>query len=182
MKKKAILSIFLLVAIMLAGSAFSQGTAGNEKDMIQAVAGSMKAFLQEIPQDVLPNYGIRNPQEIDKASAGDPVRAYMPENGQLKFTGTWRVPLVISKEYRALFTVVYDPARGYVIVDFGATVLAAEMYRKKLSSGISGILRVYERSRDFFMSENTKGEVMYTPVPNPENKVYSFDEVIHLVK
>jgi hypothetical protein len=161
---------------------YSQDRSGNEKEMIKIIEGSVKSFLNEIPEDVLPNYGIRNPLEIINASLGEPVGVYMPVNGKQVFTDSWRVPLVIDKEYRALFTVVFDKAEGYKIVDFGATVLAGELFKISKATPISGMLRVYEIRRDFFMSIATEGNVKYMPVPNPDQKVYSFDEVIQLIK
>jgi len=178
-------STFILLAIamfMKINFAFSQDLKNQKLIITNVIESSMMLFLDEIPDELLVNYGIKDKAEIKKATIGNPIAVYTIEKDSLLFTRTWRIPLIIDSEYRALFTIFKNIDNEYKIVDFGAILLAKEFFNFSKENDFVAILRVYELRKDYFISKNIKGEYKLHPIPNPENTQYSLDDLIRIIK
>lgn len=176
-------STFILLALLMVTKlAFSQDLKIPEPNFPSEFNTSIRLFLEEIPSEILSNYGINNQAEINKATIGKPIAVYTIKNGSLSFTNTWRVPLVIDNEYRALFTIHKNSDDEYKIVDFGAVLLAEEFFKFKKENDFSAMLRVYELRTDYFMCEDSVGEWKFQPISNQEKSQYSLNELINIIK
>jgi len=187
MKAKLIFFISFMVILSSAMDVSARNQDITDQDsinkiIIQVTESSMHHLLDSIPDQLLRNYGINNRNELANATIGKPVGVYNIVNEQLVFTSTWRVPLVIQSEYRALFTVVRDDTGNYKVVDFGATGLAQEIFNQSLSYNIKGLLRVYELRKDFFICDDNKGEYEFQPVPIIEGKKYQLKDVLNFIR
>lgn len=183
--KKISLLILILTAFLPADMLFSQETKSVLPDsvnlrIISCVESSKSSFLDNIPEGMLSNYGLNNKDEITKSSIGNPLKVYTILNDQLSFSNTWRVPLVVDKNYRALFSVIIDEKGEYKIVDFGATLLASIIFNESRLNDLQGLLRVYEIKKDFFIYEKQNGEYEYEPIPEVNKAKYSLDEILKL--
>lgn len=184
MSLKAI-SIFFSLAIILSmetNFAYPQNPESLILTINSDIETSMTLFLEDIPEEQLINYGIKDKSELYLATMGEPVAIYTIEADSIVFTNTWRVPLVIDNEYRALFTIFKTPYEEYKIADFGATLLADVIYQYRKENDLTSMLRVYKLSKDYFISENSQGEFRFQPVPNQEKKQYSLNDIIELTK
>lgn len=186
MNLKKISTSFPLVLIMLilmeTNFAYSQNLKLQNQKINEVIDSSMELFLYDIPENLLINYGIKNKAEIKKATIGNPIAVYTIENDSLIFTNTWRIPLIIDNEYKALFTVFKNNDDEYKIVDFGAVLLAQEFLKFSKENDFSAMLRVYKLRKDFFICENNKGEFKYKSIPSQDNKEYTFNDLIEMLK
>jgi hypothetical protein len=99
---------------------------------------------------MLPKYGINERASLSKASFGQPIVRCKIIDGNLTFTDTYRVPLIIDDKYVALLTVEKRNDNTYDVVSFGGNILAEQLYESRKNKSILGILRVYELKKDFF--------------------------------
>ena len=182
MNMKIMSTFFSLVMLMNINNALSQDLNMINQNVINVVENSMKPFLDSIPNEILINYGIKDKGEINKATIGNPIAVYTIAKDSLIFTDTWRVPLIIDNEYKSLFTVFKNVDEEYKIVDFGAILLAQEIFKKSKDNDFKGLLRVYEIRKDFFICDNNEGVFEFQPIPNPEKKKYTLTVILNLTK
>lgn len=182
MNQRRIWVFFLSVIVFGTNLAFSQNMEIRKDFPIEVIDGYIMPFLEDIPDDILPDYGIKNRDEIRKSTIGRPIAVYTLEQGALSFTDTWRIPLIVDDEYRALFTVFKSCNNEYKIVEFGAVLLAEEFFEFEKEHDFSAMLRVYELRKDFFISSKRAGEYLFYPVPSSKEKGYRMDEIIEMIK
>lgn len=173
----------IAAAVLLSiGFAYSQDIKIPKPEISDDINRSIMLFWDNIPSSVLTNYGINNKCKINSATLGKPVAVYTIEADSLKFTNTWRIPLIIYNEHKALFTLFKNSNDEYKIVDFGAVSLAKELFNFGKENDFSAILRVYQLRKDFLMFTNSKGELKFQPIPIIEKKEFSLKEIIALIK
>ncbi len=172
--------IFSLFAV--ASTSFCQSfNQWNETDL-NKMEKAAHSFISAIPEDVISNYGIDSDQSIEASMLGLPVQVFTISEGSLVTTDSWRVPLLIGNEYKALFTIIEETDGGFMIVDFGATTLAQELYSAIEFQEVKGILRVYELRRDFFIILNPEGETEFLPIPKTTSGNYSFNDILNMIR
>jgi hypothetical protein len=171
---KFVLSIFVILCV---NNVFSQ-----RLNMNTSIENSTFSFLENIPEKMLVYHGINNRDEINRAVIGSPIAMYIILNDSLTFTNTWRVPFIIDNEYKALLTVFENEEKGYEIVDFGASLLAKEifMYIQKNGNELKGLLRIYNINQDFYIRVKNTEEYEFQPVINPESATYTLEEILIL--
>ncbi len=178
-----ILSIFFLLAFLMGTSiAYSQELKINKPDLPDATIISMMRLLDSIPDELLTNYGIKNKDEIKKSAIGNPIAVYTIEKDSLSFTDTWRVPLIIDNEYRALFTVIINSDNKYQVVDYGAVLLAESLYNFSKDNVLLAMLRVYELRKDYFICGNKNAGYIFHSISNLDKRQYSLNELIKMTK
>ena len=182
MKMKIFFAIFLLTMLVNLNNALSQNLSQTNEEVINVVKNTMKPFLDSIPDEILINYGIKDKSEINKATVGNPIAVYTLRNDSVVFTNTWRVPLIIDKEFKSLFTVIKNNDGEFKVVGFGATVLAKEIFSKSNEIELIGLLRVYELQKDFFICDGTNDGQEFQPIPDPEKRKYTLNDILNLVK
>lgn len=138
------------------------------------------SFIDMIPEENLPDYGFYNKGEFDKITFEKPYNIYTLEDTNVVFTTSWRVPISINGEYRALLTIIKENS-NYLAVDFGAKTLSKEL-NKYISKQTIGLLRVYELQADFFIEEISKNAYKYIPIPYVKDTFYDLKDIIHLTK
>lgn len=181
MKNSTLKSIFSLLLILSINTLSAQIQSINNDEPKKMVEVTMKQFLKAIPADMLSIYNISDTSEINKAVIGDPIPVYYLEHDSLKFSNTWRIPLIINDEYRSLFTILFSN-ESYSIVDFGANVLAEEIQKYRKDTPILGILRVFTIHKDYFISKNDKNELYFAPIPVFNNQKIPLSEIIKMIK
>lgn len=181
---KAILKLFLCAILLNGYHVFAQEVPVEleNQNITSAVEASMGIFLDGIPDAALKNYGIKERKEVAKSTIGAPLAVYTMANDTLLFTNTWRVPLVIDDEYRALFTVYKNSDEAFQVVDFGAVKLAQEIDTKRKSDELYGMLRIYELRKDFFIKENKEAGFEFQSVRESEKQSYSLKELLDFIK
>lgn len=182
MNLKSKVTLILLAMLMITVFAYSQNLKIPKPEISEEINRSIMLFLDNIPQNVLKNYGINNESEIKESTIGDPIAVYTIESNILKFTNTWRIPLIIDNEHRALFTLYKNSDNEYKIVDFGAVLLAKEFSKFGKENDFSAILRVYQLRKDFFMCKDNKDEWKFRPIPAKDKIEYNLNEIIALIK
>jgi len=181
MKKLTFKSLFTVLFIVLFNTISAQIQQVNTEEAKKMVEVTMKPFLKAIPIDMLPYYNIGDTNDINKAVIENPIPVYYLENDSLKFSNTWRVPLNINDEYRALFTVLFSN-EAYSIVDFGAAVLAEDIQKYTKETPILGILRVFTLHKDYFIIKNETNELIFEPIPVYKNQKIPLSEIIKMLK
>ena len=109
---------------------YSQSNSQEQDKIQRTVSENMHIFTDSIPNYLLPNYGFNNRNEIQKAIIENPIKVYTIKNKEIIPTNTWRIPISIDGEYRALFTVIKEDNGEYLLVDFGAIRLAKEIQKR----------------------------------------------------
>jgi hypothetical protein len=180
MKKLTFKFLFTVLFIVLFNSISAQILQVNNEEAKKMVEVTMKPFLKAIPIDMLPYYNISDTNEINKAVIENPIPVYYLDHDSLQFSNTWRVPLIINDEYRALFTVLFSN-EAYSIVDFGAAVLAEDIQKYTKETSIFGILRVFSIHKDYFIIKNEKNEQMFEPIPVYNNQKVTLSEILKLI-
>lgn len=175
-------TMLLLAILMIARLAFSQELIIPTPEINENTKKSFFLLLDDIPSELLKNYGINNKTEIKESSIGNPIAVFTFESDSLKFTNTWRIPLIIDNEFRALFTLYKNSDNEYKVVDFGAASLAKEFFNFGKESDFSAIIRVYQLRKDFFMFTDKRGEWKFRPIPAKEKREYRLHELIELIK
>ena len=177
------LTVLIILLAFIGKSTFAQDVSKEHKSIIEAVKQSMQSMVGSIPENLLPNYGIKNSKEIEKAVIGTPIGMYTITNNEMIFTHTWRVPLLVENQSIALFTVIENKETGrYSTVDFGATTLAHELDNNNEKEELFGMLRVYEIKKDFKIHSNSKGSYQFAPIPNETKHLYSLKEILNLIQ
>lgn len=177
MKISLLKTCFVVFMMFFTYSLSSQIQIVNIIEPQKMVEATMKPYLKAIPINLLSLYGISDTLEIQKAEVGTPIPVYYIDHDTLQFSNTWRVPLIINNQYRSLFTVLFD-REAYLIVDFGAVILAQDIQNYIEKTPILGLLRVYPLQRDYFISENNKKELLFDPIPVSKNQKIKLPEII----
>jgi hypothetical protein len=181
--KNNILRISLTALIgLISLNTFGQVNYSCNPEVAIAVEDQMESFFKTIPTNLWQNYGIKNQGELDAANVGSPLAVYNIRDGELVFGNTWRVPIIVDDHYVALFTVVEETEGSYKIVDFGASVLAAEIDQVARTIDVIGILRVYELREDFLMAINSRGLEEFVSISRQGKPSLSLEEITGLIK
>jgi len=156
----------------------SLNTDYNSESIINIAKNRIHSFIDNIPAENITDYGFKSKAEFDKITFGEPVKIYTLKDGNIEFTDTWRVPVVINNEYRSLLTVIKEKEE-LKAVDFGACVLAKAISEKKSDKTI-GILRVYKIYSDFIIDEDNK-ILSFIPVKAETREVHDLTYIINLL-
>lgn len=171
----------VLVVFIISNTLIAQIQPINSENAKKIVDQTMIPFLRTIPSNIVKFYGIKDSSEFKSASAGVPIPVYYLDHDSLIFSNTWRVPLIINQEFRALFT-VYVENENYSIVDFGATLLAKEIQKYSNENPILGIFRVFSIQKDFFIIQNENLELNFDPIPWTPNQKCSLNAILETIK
>lgn len=156
-------SLVLLPALLIASSPL---VTAAENDSIGVVAQrELPAFLDKIPPGMESNYGFADRAEFARAKVGRPMPVYtvppVADEGaggadtsaeHPVAVGTWRVPVVVGRDVRALLTI--EALNGKLrVVDLGATSLAKEVdaFDKAHPGKHRGLLRLESFRCDYMM-------------------------------
>ncbi len=138
------------------------------------------ALLSPLDERSLENLGFSSHIPLSELSAGTPVPVYAIEHDSLVFINIWRVPLLVDGAFTALATVIPD-GDHYRVVELGASMLA-RILDQPSSRQASGLLRVYDLSRDYLMMADKDNQLMFYPVRNTGEQPVSFDELLNKVR
>ncbi|MCX6286634.1 MAG: hypothetical protein NTY96_05925 [Bacteroidetes bacterium] len=202
MKKIKFFFLTFIVALIVNSMAFSQdyktattalSHAGDARNIFKPLsqdpeAGSIlkitenqiNSFIETIPGNSLANYGFNSREELQKITFDTPVRVYTLKDSNIVFTSTWRVPVVVDKEYRALLTII-KVNEEYTLTDFGARVLARELFAKK-SDHTCGLLRVYELRSDYLIEASSGNQVKFIPIQGSKDKLFDLHDIFNMIK
>ncbi len=181
MKATLLKTVFTLFVFLIFSSLSAQIQSVNCEKAKLIVEQTMIPYLKSIPSNIVKYYGIKDTSEITTATIGDPIPVYYLDHDTLLFSKTWRVPLVINHEFRALFTVLSDNG-NYSIVDFGATVLAKDIQEYTQENNILGIFRVFPLQKDFFILQNENSELIFDPIPLISNQKCTLNTILNSIK
>ncbi|MCX6280332.1 MAG: hypothetical protein NTU51_00030 [Bacteroidetes bacterium] len=148
--------------------------------ILQAVQKQFQSFTLNIPENILVNYGFKNREEFKNVTFDTPFRVYIIKDSNIVFGSSWRVPVVVDNEYRALLTIILVNG-DYQVADFGARVLAGELFAKK-SAQTCGLLRVYELRSDYLIETSSSNQVQFIPVQGPGDKRLGLHDIFNLIK
>ena len=170
------------VAAIFSFNSFGQVYYSCNPEIVIAAENQMESFLKTIPANLWQNYGLKNQEELDAVNVGSPLAVYHIRDGELVFGNSWRVPIIVDDNYVALFTVVEETEGSYKIVDFGASVLAAEIDQVAKTIDVIGILRVYELREDFLMAINSSGLEEFVSISRQGKPSFSLEKIIGLIE
>jgi len=194
MKKAIVYFQILLIFSVFTSCLTVKKNNKNFNEITLTAQKELSQTLKKIPVGYEDLYGFRNKSEIENAEIGNPFEFYKLENEELKKTSSFRVPIIVDGEFRALATIEYI-GDTYHIVDFGSTVLANEIQkvcRENPKMSFAGILRLYDIFSDF-MVMSKKQDYIFVPltsakiylktigISNPES-CYSKNQIIQLLK
>jgi len=163
-------------------------------EVVQITQKELPQILKKIPLGYEENYGFHNREELQNALAGKPFNCYSLIDNELKSTSTFRIPITVEQEFRALATVEYIKDTLHV-VDFGANVLAKEIQavcNENSNMVFLGILRIYSINSDFLVM--TEGQQdFFIPLTSAKmylknnnfssiEKYYTKDQIINIIK
>ena len=86
MKNTLRLTVLSLILALISNSIFSQETSQHHNNVVEAVKHSIQSMVGSIPENMLPNYGIKNRDEINRALVGRPVEIYTIVKNEMIFT------------------------------------------------------------------------------------------------
>jgi hypothetical protein len=158
MKTKAI----FIFAWLAAFAAHGQSQIPETDTILKVAKAQISNFIMDLPDDGLADYGFLSKNEFGKIEFAAPIPIYTLQDTTVVFTSTWRVPLLIDKEYRSLLTVIKENG-VFRAVDFGASELAKAYAANKTPNTI-GMLRVYEIKSDFLMEKPEHGNQKFIPI------------------
>lgn len=131
-------------------------------NVAQVAESELPGMLDKIPAGRENLYGFESREEFQDATTAAPIKSLTLEGGEMKAIGSFRVPVVLNGEYRALATVENTPD-GYHVLDYGATVLAKEIQSVCASNSdkqLEGILRIYDINADFLVMRKAKKSLL----------------------
>lgn len=131
-------------------------------NVAQVAESELPNMLDRIPAGREAMYGFESREEFRDATTAPPIKSLTIENGEVKAIGSFRVPVVVNGEYRALAT-VENTADGYHVLDYGATALAKEIQSVCASNSdkqLEGILRIYDINADFLVMRKAKKSML----------------------
>ena len=143
----------------------------GQLDIVTKVANEeLKSYLQKIPLGQEHMFGFNNRKEFSQSKIGVPYEVFTltanffdnekieKDQNYIVSTGNWRVPIIVSNEYKALLTVSKENNK-WKVVKIGAKGLARELDKFKQnhpSNSDLKILRVFQLKGDFILtSQNT---------------------------
>lgn len=156
-------SLFLLPALLIASSPLV--TAAENESIAVVAQRELPGFLAKIPAGMEANYGFTDRAEFARAKVGRPMPVYTvppvaDEGAGGSDTsaehpipaGTWRVPVMVGPDVRALLTVEAQDGKMRV-VDLGASSLAKEVdaFDKAHPGKHRGLLRLEKFRCDYMM-------------------------------
>lgn len=181
------LSNMLLVTLAFIGlnvSIKAQNTYLCEKDNLKItyeIAETLKSeiclFLENVPDEMLINYGIKTMSQLFGSQLGNPIPVYILDNQDLKFAGLWRMPVMSEDEFIALATIKKTDNEQYKVVDFGATKLAKIINDYKDKDLIIGILRVFKQNADYLYIQKDNKDI-FLKMSDLKSKEYSLSDII----
>jgi hypothetical protein len=148
--------IICIAAMLSLFAAASFGQVPEKEKVLSTAKAEVDNFIRLLPANNLADYGFSDAAELKQFTFADPIPVYTLEDSTIVFTYTWRVPLVINKEWRSLLTVINENGT-FKAVDFGACELAKAYAATKTQKTI-GMLRVYEIKQDFLMEKTESGK------------------------
>lgn len=171
--------LFLLAVLLLPALCFAQSQPVPEQAILDAAQQGYAAYLAQVPEDMISNYGFSSTAEFSKVTLGKPVRMNMlsPQLAQdkniqtaghyLVTTNEWRVPLLVNGQYRAFISVAGNDATHLSCVDFGAAGLASEIGALLKAQPLSnyGILRVHALTCDMIILDADQDKTDYELIP-----------------
>ncbi len=134
----------------------------EKNEVVKITQKELPKILEKIPLNYEENYGFHSREEFQNALAGTPFNCYTLMDNELKNSPTYRVPIAVDQEFRALVTVEYINDT-YHVVDFGANVLAKEIQmvcNENPNMVFLGILRIYSINSDFLVMKKDQQEVL----------------------
>jgi len=149
-----------LLGLFLALPVYAGASNSNVRiqDIISVAQDQLPSLLESIPEGDEELFGFHNREEFDSADLDTPYRmSVIDENGSVVFLSTWRVPVTINNEFRALIDVRKEGNR-FEISGLGAAGLAGEL--DELEKNVFGahkwrlqesktLLRSYRKKADF---------------------------------
>lgn len=163
-------------------------------EIVKIAQKELSQILNKIPNGEEKLYGFNNAEEIANVKINNPIEFYKIENEELKTTSSYRVPITVADEFRALATIEYINDTPH-IVDFGANILAKEIQtvcKENSKMNFVGILRIYDMYSDFIIMSK-KQNYFFIPltsakmylksigISNPDN-YYSKSQVLSFIK
>ena len=174
-----------LNATAKAQSTFSDFTQRNElkitTEMAKEVEKRICMFLNNVPEEMLNNYGVNNRSQLLNPQLGNPIPMYIIENQDLKFLGSWRLPILSNNEFIALATVKFTDNDQCEVVDFGAAELAKIIGNYEHKDLIMGILRVFKQNTDYLYIQKDNKDV-FVKMSDLKGEEYSLKDIINLIK
>ena len=193
--KKIILHLLIFLIVIFFSSCLTYRNDNKKYHAILLTAQKeLSQTLNKIPTGQEELYGFNSKSEIENAEIGKPFEFYTLEDEELKRTSSYRVPVLVADEFRALATIeiINDTLH---IVDFGATMLAKEIQtacNENSTMNFVGILRIYSlfsdyvimsKKQEYFLIPLTSAKIYLKTIgiSNPEN-YYSKNQILNLIK
>ena len=153
---------------------------------------NLQSVLEKIPINDEISYGFNSREEFKQAEIGNPLEFIWYSETKDNSNKTWRVPIVVNGEYRALLN-VQNLGNEFKIADFGASVLAEDIQKtmnESTDKNVSGVLRLTAITSDFLIVKNGEKEE-YLPLTSAKmfinsrnmelQKTYSPSDLIELL-
>lgn len=195
MNKKIFYITFVIVFFVSCIATKKDKESVSVYEEVKGVAVSeLPQFLDNIPVGSENLYGFNSRDEIKDVRVGNPFVFFAENEGTIKKTNVYRLPVVVNDTYKA-FATVESIDGSYHVVDFGATQLAREVQgvcNSYSAKKFEGILRVYDANADFIVfSENNNfifvplsSAKMYLVNAGISNilEYYTHEQIIKLIK
>jgi len=184
--KNLLIGVFLLI--------FSQVSMGQNalSDIKIFAERNLQSVLEKIPTNDEISFGFNSREEFKLAEIGNPLEFIWYSEAKDNSNKTWRVPIIVNGEYRALLN-VQSNGNEYKIADFGASVLAEDIQKtmnENTEKNISGVLRLTVITSDFLIVKDGDKEE-YLPLTSAKmfinsrnlelKKTYSPSDLIELL-
>ena len=179
-----LLMFFLLLFCIILNS-----NAQDNAEILQVAERDIYKTLQNIPEGREKLYGFNNREEFEITEFGQVLRMYIYDNEEITATNTWRIPVMVKNEYRALASISYIN-QTLQIVDFGANVLAEDiqnLINQNTDKQFNSFLRVYELQADFLINPDNRTEFFALTSAQKifKNKntsqIYTIEEIINKI-
>ena len=150
------------------------------QEITKIVKNTIYMFLENVPNEMLSNYGIKNMPQLLNSQLGRPIPVYMLDNQNLKFSGFWRLPILSDDEFIAFATVKLTDSGQCEVVDFGAAPLAKVINDYKHKDLIIGILKVYEQNTDYLYIQKENKDI-FLKMSDLKGKEYSLSDINNII-
>jgi hypothetical protein len=137
-------------------------------DLLASASRQLGGWLDVIPAGQEEDFGFRSRDEFSTASLGKPYAMFGLRKGALPvFLNSWRIPVLVSGEFRALAHVKWQEGR-FMMVSIGSPNLAAQLEVHSKAVGLAAdtkegvILHSFPYKGDFLVcppSSEGAGEV-----------------------
>ncbi|RLD46916.1 MAG: hypothetical protein DRI86_01830 [Bacteroidetes bacterium] len=184
--KNILLGLFLVI--------FSQVLIGQNtiSDIKIFAERNLQSVLEKIPINDEISFGFNSREEFKQTELGEPLEFIWYSETKDNSNKTWRVPIVVNGEYRALLN-VQNIGNEFKVADFGASVLAEDIQKtmnENKGKNVSGVLRLTAITSDFLIVRNAVKEE-YLPLTSAKmfinsrnmelQKTYSPSDLIELL-